>query len=146
MSNKSERCPTCDSPSPELHPAVQHEGEVEICKDQWHGEEAAHQETLGLWQQVKVRIAELEAEVERLEELEDADLCLSQLRADNLDIRATRDALAARVRELEQALELCDVSMDTAARLGVGELLPPGYRDSWARAHLAARAALGAKP
>lgn len=29
-------CPTCDSPSPELHPAVQHEGEVEICTDEFH--------------------------------------------------------------------------------------------------------------
>lgn len=30
------KCPTCESPSPELHPAVQHEGEVEICADPWH--------------------------------------------------------------------------------------------------------------
>ena len=33
----TQRCPTCTSPSPELHPAMQHEGEVEICKDAWHG-------------------------------------------------------------------------------------------------------------
>ena len=25
------KCPRCESPSPELHPAVQFEGEVEIC-------------------------------------------------------------------------------------------------------------------
>jgi hypothetical protein len=31
-----QRCPTCDSPSPKLHPAVQHEGEVSICKDKFH--------------------------------------------------------------------------------------------------------------
>jgi hypothetical protein len=30
------RCPTCDSPEKKLHPAVQFEGEVEICKDKWH--------------------------------------------------------------------------------------------------------------
>ena len=27
----SKRCPRCDSPSPERHPAVQFEGEVETC-------------------------------------------------------------------------------------------------------------------
>lgn len=32
-----ERCPRCDSPRPGLHPAVQHEGEVEICRHPWHG-------------------------------------------------------------------------------------------------------------
>lgn len=31
------RCPTCTSPDPKLHPAMQHEAEVEICKDSWHG-------------------------------------------------------------------------------------------------------------
>lgn len=31
-----ERCPTCDSPSPSRHPAVQFEGEVELCNDAWH--------------------------------------------------------------------------------------------------------------
>ncbi len=30
------RCPRCNSPSPELHPAMQHEGEVEICKHSYH--------------------------------------------------------------------------------------------------------------
>jgi len=29
-------CPTCDSPQPQLHPAVQFEGEVQPCKDSWH--------------------------------------------------------------------------------------------------------------
>jgi hypothetical protein len=30
------RCPTCDSPSPERHPAMQWEGEVQPCRDSWH--------------------------------------------------------------------------------------------------------------
>ncbi len=30
------RCPTCDSPHPELHPAMQWEGEVQPCRDLFH--------------------------------------------------------------------------------------------------------------
>lgn len=29
-------CPRCNSPAPERHPAVQHEGEVELCVDNYH--------------------------------------------------------------------------------------------------------------
>lgn len=29
-------CPTCDSPDPKLHPAMQWEGEVQPCDDMWH--------------------------------------------------------------------------------------------------------------
>lgn len=29
-------CPRCGSPSPERHPAVQCEGEVELCTDDFH--------------------------------------------------------------------------------------------------------------
>lgn len=32
-----EKCPTCDSPSPALHPAMQWEGEVQPCRNAWHG-------------------------------------------------------------------------------------------------------------
>lgn len=31
-----ERCPHCDSPHPHLHPAMQCEGEVEICTHDFH--------------------------------------------------------------------------------------------------------------
>ena len=31
-----DRCPRCDSPQPHLHPAVQHEGEVQICEHDFH--------------------------------------------------------------------------------------------------------------
>jgi hypothetical protein len=30
------RCPTCHSPGKNLHPAVQFEGEVQPCEDDWH--------------------------------------------------------------------------------------------------------------
>jgi hypothetical protein len=33
---RTRKCPTCESPSPGLHPAIQHEGEVSVCKDAWH--------------------------------------------------------------------------------------------------------------
>ena len=31
-----EACPTCRSPDPKRHPAVQHEGEVQVCQDVFH--------------------------------------------------------------------------------------------------------------
>lgn len=30
------KCPTCKSSAPHLHPAVQHEGEVHTCADEFH--------------------------------------------------------------------------------------------------------------
>jgi hypothetical protein len=30
------KCPTCDSPDPARHPAVQFEGEVQVCSNSWH--------------------------------------------------------------------------------------------------------------
>lgn len=59
----------------------------------------------------------------------------------------TSSACAEIVRLREQradllaALESCDVVMDTAALHGVGCILPQIYRDSWVRAHEAARTA-----
>lgn len=32
----TERCPRCDSPAPHLHPAMQAEGEVELCTHDFH--------------------------------------------------------------------------------------------------------------
>lgn len=32
----ADRCPTCDSTAPHLHPAVQNEGEVQPCRDAFH--------------------------------------------------------------------------------------------------------------
>lgn len=31
-----DHCPTCGSSAPHMHPAVQHEGEVEVCADNFH--------------------------------------------------------------------------------------------------------------
>ena len=39
------RCPACDSPAAHLHPAVQHEGEVQRCRDRFH--RAAEDAALG---------------------------------------------------------------------------------------------------
>jgi hypothetical protein len=51
------------------------------------------------------------------------------------------DAIAL-IRTLRTALEACEVVMDTAAIHGLPQQLPQVYRDSWAKAHIAARAAL----
>jgi thymidylate synthase ThyX len=39
-------CPTCGSNAPERHPAVQHEGEVSICRNPWHSSTHAGREAL----------------------------------------------------------------------------------------------------
>lgn len=54
---------------------------------------------------------------------------------------ATAHLFAAAV-DLLAACELADVSMDTAAMYGIGDVLPPEYRDSWVRAHRALQAAI----
>jgi len=33
---KEEKCPTCGSPDPRLHPALSYGGEVSICADAFH--------------------------------------------------------------------------------------------------------------
>jgi hypothetical protein len=60
---------------------------------------------------------------------------------DGLLIRdADRARLIAAAPKLLAALKRCELAMDTAAMHGVGDILPPAYRDSWAEAHTAARA------
>lgn len=34
------RCPRCDSHDPRLHPAMQHEGEVQLCPHSWHTQQS----------------------------------------------------------------------------------------------------------
>lgn len=36
VDDKPEKCPTCNSHQPKLHPAMQHGGEVQPCRDSWH--------------------------------------------------------------------------------------------------------------
>jgi hypothetical protein len=38
MSSVFGNCPRCGSPNPKLHPAVQYEGEVQVCTDEWHNQ------------------------------------------------------------------------------------------------------------
>lgn len=38
-STRTPYCPTCQSPAAHLHPSLQHEGEVQLCRDQWHSPE-----------------------------------------------------------------------------------------------------------
>lgn len=41
---KQSRCPTCNSPEPRLHPAVQCGGEVQVCPHPFHSEDQAGSE------------------------------------------------------------------------------------------------------
>ena len=43
--NRSKRkCPTCGSPKPHLHPAVQVDGEVHVCRDEFHAQHTPENE------------------------------------------------------------------------------------------------------
>lgn len=67
-----------------------------------------------------------------------AKLCTS---ADWLTAEANAQLIAA-APELLEALEACELMMDTAALHGLPQHLPPAYRDKWAERHIAARAAI----
>jgi hypothetical protein len=64
---------------------------------------------------------------------------VERLAAENAALRAERDRLLG-------LLAACELAMDTAAQHGLPQQLPPAYRESWAAAHTAARAALAPKP
>lgn len=55
------------------------------------------------------------------------------------DIPALLDTIA----ELRQACERAEVLMDTLMLSGIGEAIPPGYRDGWADVHIQLRKVLG---
>jgi hypothetical protein len=61
---------------------------------------------------------------------------------DACDMHLANMRLIAAAPDLLAACEAADVVMDTAAMHGIGDLLPPAYRDSWAAAHTAIRAAI----
>jgi hypothetical protein len=92
----AERCPTCNSSAPKMHPAVQSEGEVQPCRDEWH--------VRGGWEpEPHVKRMWAEADERRGPELrvdsqETAALRRSQARAVEGDER--RDHSAARARDL----------------------------------------------
>lgn len=46
MHHIHERCPRCESPQPQLHPAVQREGEVHVCPHPWHSSTHAGREMM----------------------------------------------------------------------------------------------------
>ena len=52
-----DHCPTCDSPKPNLHPAIQFEGEVSPCADAFH-----HQVTA---ENTPAKISEMQRLLER---------------------------------------------------------------------------------
>ncbi len=67
------RCPTCDSPEPHLHPAVQYEGEAQICTNAWHasterGRQYVNQPAAPLpgWDNIERKTAAPTRTVERL--------------------------------------------------------------------------------
>ncbi len=63
------KCPTCDSPAKHLHPAMQHEGEVQPCLNPWHEPHGSILDAKPTYQSV---LADLTAAQERIQLLEGA--------------------------------------------------------------------------
>ena len=88
-------CPRCDSPNPHLHPAVQHEGEVQICSHPFHASHALAEKD--------AMIARLQVElVNKKTQLENAYQEMRRSDEFARTVCADRDVLRARLAETER--------------------------------------------
>lgn len=71
-------CPTCKAPEPHLHPALQYEGEVQLCSDSWHWTKAAKPRRSPAAKRRHGTPASLRAVVARLDRHERALLVMAQ--------------------------------------------------------------------
>ncbi len=62
MDTSTKKCPRCDSPKPELHPAMQWEGEVQPCSDPFHTSARVQTD-----KPIEVELAELQIELAKLQ-------------------------------------------------------------------------------